>query len=47
MVWNQYKDTDNKPQYIVFDREMNIVYRGRGVKGHSESEAVIVDLLAR
>jgi peroxiredoxin len=46
VVWNQYKDGDNKPQYIVFDREMNIVYRGRGAQGHDEAEAAVLTLLA-
>jgi hypothetical protein len=46
VVWNQYKDGDNKPQYIVLDREMNVVFRGRGAQGHDEAEAAVLALLA-
>jgi hypothetical protein len=45
-VFNQYKEGDIKPQYVVFDREMNIVYRGHSEKGHGQSKAAVLALLA-
>ena len=46
VVWNQYRDGDSKPQYIVFDREMNIVYRDQRESGHAAAEEVVLALLA-
>jgi hypothetical protein len=45
-LFNQYQEGDTKPQYVVFDREMNIVYRGHSQIGHGQSKAAVLALLA-
>ena len=45
VVWNQYKNGDARPQYIVFDREMNVVYRDFSTSGHAAAQATVLALL--
>ena len=44
-VWNQYSEPDGRPQYIVFDRDMNIVFKGQGSGQHKKAQdAVLAEL---
>ena len=45
MVYDQYRGGSGQPWYVVFDRDMYIVYKGRGSPGGAEAEAVILGLL--
>jgi hypothetical protein len=44
-LWNAYVDTGGRPQYVVFDREMTIQFKGKGSSGHKDAEAVVLELL--
>ena len=44
-VWDQYRDGAIKPQYIVFDRDMTVIFKDYGDFGHGRAEDEILDLL--
>ncbi len=44
-VTHAWADGDGKPRYAVIDRELTVVYRGRGEEGQSESFALVESLL--
>tara|TARA_Y100000589_G_C26622397_1_gene414688 strand:+ start:278 stop:520 length:243 start_codon:yes stop_codon:yes gene_type:complete len=46
-VWNQYVDGGGRPQYVVFDREMNIVFKGKSRAGKAEAEEAVLELLKK
>ena len=37
--------SQERPQYVVFDREMNIVYKGSGPNGEATAEEKVLELL--
>ena len=43
-AWDLYADSNSRPQIIVFDRELNIRYRGAGSSGHAGGEEAALDL---
>jgi hypothetical protein len=43
--WDLYGVGTGKPQYTVFDREMNIVYRSLFPSDRAVAEAAVLDLL--
>ena len=43
-VWTQYVDGGGRPQYVVFDREMNIVFKGKGRSGKTAAEEAVLEL---
>ena len=44
-AWDLYGVGMGKPQYILLDREMNIVYRGMGPGDYDTAESRVIDLL--
>jgi hypothetical protein len=44
-VWDQYRDSRIQPQYVVFDRDMTILYKGQTDVAKEEAEALILGLL--
>ena len=44
-VWDQYAGPGGRPQYIVLDRDMTIMFKGAGISDHSAADAVVLDLL--
>ena len=44
-VWEAWRDGNGRPQYIVMDRDMNIVLRGEGTAGHQQTEDKVLELL--
>ena len=44
-AWDLYADGPIKPQYIVLDREMNILMKTSSPVGHTEAEAAVLDAL--
>ena len=44
-AWDVYGVGLGKPQYIVIDQDMNIVFRGMGPGDASEAEAEVLELL--
>ena len=45
IVYDQYKIDNFRPQYIVIDRDMNVVFKSSMPSGKSEASAVVLDLL--
>ena len=44
-VWDAYVEAGGRPQYIVFDRDMTVVFKGKGSKGHADSKEAVLGLL--
>jgi hypothetical protein len=44
-VWQLYKEGDTVPQYVVFDQDMSIRYKGEGPDGKRDSEQTVEELL--
>ena len=44
-VYNQYQEGFAMPQYVVFDRDMTVLYKSDGVPGKYGAEQLILDLL--
>ena len=45
-VWRQYAEGGRTPQYVVFDSDMEITYKGAGTSGHDEAKAEVLRLLS-
>ena len=45
VVWNQYRQGSGKPQYILFDRDMTVLYKGTGNSGHAQVQELILAML--
>jgi hypothetical protein len=45
-VWNQYSADMGKPVYIVFDRDLTVMFKAAGSSGASQSQAEVLRLLA-
>ncbi len=44
-VFVQYKQGTGKPQYVLFDRDMTVLYKGTGAVDHAEAQELILDML--
>ena len=44
-VFDLYAEGSARPQYIVFDRGMTILYKGTGSSGHDAMEDVVLKAL--
>jgi hypothetical protein len=44
-LWDAYVEGGGRPQYVVFDRDLNIVFKGKGPSGHGQAEEAVLDLL--
>jgi hypothetical protein len=44
-LWNAYVDSGGRPQFIVFDRDLTIQYKGSGRSGHKEAKDAALGLL--
>lgn len=44
-MWDQYREGTMRPQYIVFDRDMTIVFKGISDLAKDEAEDLIEDML--
>jgi len=44
-VYNQYRGGAGRPWYVVFDRDMTIVFKGVGTLAHEEATETVLDLL--
>ena len=44
-LWDAYVEGGARPQYVVFDREMTIVFKGKGTSGHDQAEEAVLELL--
>ncbi|MCB9763014.1 MAG: hypothetical protein H6739_24655 [Alphaproteobacteria bacterium] len=45
IVWDEWRDGNARPQYILMDRELEIVLHGEGREGHEAAEEAIPGLL--
>ena len=45
LVFEEYKISHYRPQFIVIDRDMNIVYKGDLSDGKQEAEDTVLSLL--
>ena len=43
--WSQYTDGLGKPEFVVIDRDMTIIYKGGAQSGRVESESEVLQLL--
>ena len=46
VISTEYMDDSGRPQYIVLDRDLTVVYRGVSARGHAEATEMIEKLLA-
>ena len=46
-AWGQYTAGLGKPEFVVIDRDMTIVYKGGAQSGSVASEAEVLQLLAQ
>ena len=44
-VWEQYRSDIYKPQFVVIDQELTVVYKGVGPEGVQPSETMVLELL--
>ena len=44
-VWKAYVEGGGRPQYVVFDRDLTIVFKGKGSQGHADAEDAALELL--
>ncbi len=46
LISSEYMDDGGRPQFIVIDRDLTILYRGQGNQGHAEAVQLMEKLLA-
>lgn len=44
-VWQEWREGNARPQYILMDRDMNVVERGEGRAGHEATQDAALELL--
>ena len=44
-LWDAYVEGGGRPQYVVFDRDLTIVFKGKGSSGHSKAEEKVLELI--
>ena len=44
-VYNTFKMDNSRPQYVVMDRDMRIVFKGRGASGKQQAEEAVLEAL--
>ena len=44
-VYNTFKLDNSRPQYVVMDQDMRILFKGRGTTGSQEAKEVILSIL--
>ena len=46
-VWEQYRSDMYKPQYIVIDRDLTVIFKGVGPDAVDAAESTVLELIAQ